>query len=121
MDFGVRLQGLVDLIAATGVNVGIDARDVNPPGVLVAGAAVTDNVKLCGADQLRASVILFARDTGDAAAYSDLSDLKAKVDPVVGPIRTTDEAPFEWRSLPDNPTALPTLRLTVAIIEGGRP
>ena len=121
MDFGARLQSLVDLIAAAGLDVGLDARDVNPPGILVSGSAVLPNVRLNGRDMLRASVILFARDTGDAAAYTDLSDLYAKVTAVIGGIRTSEEAPFEWRSLPDNPTALPTLRLTVALIEGGRP
>jgi hypothetical protein len=116
VDFAARLQQLVDQLAAAGLDAALDARDVNPPGVLVTGADVTPAVKLSGNDRLNASVILFARDTGDANAYADLSDLYRRVVPVLGPSRTTDPAPFERRTLPDNPTPLPSLRLTVALI-----
>lgn len=115
MDFAARLQALVDAIAAAGIDAALDARDVNPPGVLVTGASVVPVVKLAGNDRLTASVILFARDTGDATAYKDLTELYAAVIPVLGSSRTTDPAPFERRALPDNPTALPSLRLTVAL------
>lgn len=114
-DFAARLAALAHRLRAADIDASVDPRDINPPGVLVAGDAVLPLVKLSGDYRLRASVILFARDAGDADAYAALSDLYGQVVAVLGRDLDPDDAPFERAVLPDNPTALPTLRLTVTL------
>lgn len=110
-----RLQTLRDLIAAAGVNVALDARDVNTPGVLVTGAAILPHQKLNGRDRVRATVILFAPDAGDESAYAHLDELYEKVKPALGTYLENDDATFSRIALPEGPTGLPALSLTAIV------
>jgi hypothetical protein len=114
VNFGELLSDLAGRLSAAGLQVATDARDLNPPGVLVRGDAVIPAHKLCG-EAMRASVLLVARDSGDTSAYDQLTTLYEAAVPVLKSERSNDEAPFERTVLPDSPAGLPSLRLTVTL------
>jgi hypothetical protein len=115
MDFLDLLLDLAGRFQSAGLNAGIDPRDINPPGVLISAAAVASTAgKVCG-PVLRTSVLLVARDSGEANAYAQLGELYAVVVPVLGRDLTNEDRPFEAIQLPDSPAYLPTLRLTVQL------
>ena len=112
MSFPLVVSDVVADLTAAGLNASIDARDINPPGVLVRpDALIPLTRKLSGHYGVRCALLLVTIDTDTATALADLDALYLRV-LVAGPALSTDEQPFERLVLPSEPTGLPCLRLT---------
>jgi hypothetical protein len=114
--FAETLEALAKHLRNCGLNAYLDPADVSPPGVVVRGDAVLPSTaKLCGATPLRATVWLVVPDTTQLAAYRALDDLYGRVLANLRPVATltADDRTFERLVMPDDPTGLPALRLTV--------
>jgi hypothetical protein len=105
-------QVLTDLKTA-GLEAAADVRDLNPPGVLVTPATLVEPTKLCGTGKVRLFLDLVARDSGDTTALDQLEQLHDTVGPLVERVKTSDPATFTRRQAGTDPTALPSLRLTI--------
>jgi hypothetical protein len=115
MDFAEALAALAADLTAAGLSASLDVADVNPPGVIVRADDLTAGAgKLCGTETLGVSLILVVPDTATRPALVDLARLAARVGPAAraaGLVLTTDPRPFERVVMPDDPTALPALRI----------
>jgi hypothetical protein len=113
MGFVATITQVVTDLKTAGIEAAADARDVNPPGALVTPATLLPATKLCGTTQLRMYVDLVARDSGDTTALEQLEVLHNVAAPLLAKHTTSDPVTFTRRMATNDPTALPSLRITI--------
>jgi hypothetical protein len=106
-----ELTALVDALRAGGVPADLDPQNITPPAVWVQLESIAHTL-LSGGTVLRCRLYLIVGDAPAATVLDTIDALLGSVLDVVTPNTDTDTT-TEVVALPDNPTPLPALRLTV--------
>lgn len=115
MSLGATLGDLVDTLNAAGIETTLDPQNLNPPGVWVQLQSIQHNI-LAGQKTIRARLYLVAGDAPADVVLANLDELLADVESLVTPNTDVDTESVAV-TLPNDSTPLPSLQLTVDLLE----